>query len=849
MVVVVGYPLGHGLGHQWGEATRVALTAVTLVAWVAWFACCAQLTRSVVAQVRRGQATASVGAVLTERVAARIAAGVLSMIAVAAPLFVASEAGASSAGGTTSVVGMQPARVVALHAGAVQSAQVPVSATYVVRAGDSLWSIAGTQLGDAGDWPAIAALNLGRTMPDGLRFVDPGLIRAGWTLLLPGEGGPMVSAAPGPTAPPTAPAVVHPPATPTSTSVRGVSSPAGQATHARPHGDDIVATGLAFPTDAAMVAPPSGPLTAAGAGSLTLPDLSALGIGAIVCAALARRSRRMRMLHQIDSDEPDTASHHTAGAIDADIRLARFSGVPSLHTFEAANYELGRAMDALQGVHSSNVTKIRAVCVGSAGVDFWLGDAGQPAPDGFTLSVDGKAWHAAHDSFTPHGGARPFLPIVLPIGEDQDGTWMLPLTRAGCLPLVGEASGDLWRAARLAQEAWAWAELVVITEDPLVVAREVGLLDDEESPDDLQVLFFGDPASLSDAQRVKVAIVTGSVAAASDVTVLVDRNAASIHPLGRTVQPHLMRTETSASVSELVTFPLRVDTAQPPDRKHAIATRRALQVQAVPVPMPDAGTVVVRLLTATPRLEGLQEELAPNRARRATELVAYLALHVDDDVTSDRLRTRVLGSSDSDAASKTLFNIAAAARRALGSDSEGASLFPPGTRDGIYRVSRDVMVDVHLAASIAARGSATEDPQEAMALLRSALSLVEGEPLTNVLSGYGWWEAEGHGARLAAVLVHAASDLATLAADSGLFDLAQWGLGQARLVDPYSEALSRVGMQVAASAGDADRLRREWRECQRRIDELDPGSSPSPRTERLYGELAQRVLVGVKHPT
>ena len=258
---------------------------------------------------------------------------------------------------------------------------------------------------------------------------------------------------------------------------------------------------------------------------------------------------------------------------------------------------------------------------------------------------------------------------------------------------------------------------------------------------------------------------------------------------------------------------------------------------------------MVRLLTPTPRLEGLHEELAPNRARRATELVAYLALHIDDEVTSDRLRTRVLGSSDSDAASKTLFNIAAAARRAMGSDREGALRFPPGTRDGIYRVSHGVTVDVQLAASIAATGSTTEDPQEAMALLRSALSLVEGEPLANVLSGYGWWEAEGHGARMAAVLVHAASDLAALAVDAGSFELAQWGLGQARLVDPYSEALSRVGMQVAAAAGDADRLRREWRECQRRMDDLDPGSSPSPRTERLYGELAQRVLIGGSHST
>ena len=34
-------------------------------------------------------------------------------------------------------------------------------------------------------------------------------------------------------------------------------------------------------------------------------------------------------------------------------------------------------------------------------------------------------------------------------------------------------------------------------------------------------------------------------------------------------------------------------------------------------------------------------------------------------------------------------------------------------------------------------------------------------------------------------------------------------------------------MQLAAATGDADRLRREWVECQRRVDELDPGSLPS----------------------
>ena len=94
------------------------------------------------------------------------------------------------------------------------------------------------------------------------------------------------------------------------------------------------------------------------------------------------------------------------------------------------------------------------------------------------------------------------------------------------------------------------------------------------------------------------------------------------------------------------------------------------------------------------------------------------------------------------------------------------------------------------------------------------------------------------------MLVDAACSMAALATDTGLFELARWGLEQARVVEPYSEALSRSAMQLAAAEGDADRLRLEWRECQRRVDALDPGSSPSTRTESLYGELSRRVLVG-----
>ncbi|HVT42645.1 MAG TPA: bacterial transcriptional activator domain-containing protein, partial [Acidimicrobiales bacterium] len=174
----------------------------------------------------------------------------------------------------------------------------------------------------------------------------------------------------------------------------------------------------------------------------------------------------------------------------------------------------------------------------------------------------------------------------------------------------------------------------------------------------------------------------------------------------------------------------------------------------------------------------------------------------------------------------------------------GRPLLPQGTRNGLYQISPEVTVDVLRAADLAAEAKAYDhaDAPLAIAHFRAALELVEGEPLANALSGYTWWEAEGHGARISAVLVDAACTMATLAGELQMFDLARWGLERARLVAPYSEALSRAAMQLAAAEGDTDRLRHEWDECQRLVDELDPGSGPSPRTEELYGELRRRLL-------
>lgn len=56
---------------------------------------------------------------------------------------------------------------------------------YRVREGDTLWSIAGTLLGDETRWPELWRSNAGRLMGDGSRFLDPDLLHPGWRLRLP----------------------------------------------------------------------------------------------------------------------------------------------------------------------------------------------------------------------------------------------------------------------------------------------------------------------------------------------------------------------------------------------------------------------------------------------------------------------------------------------------------------------------------------------------------------------------------------------------------------------------------------------------------------------------------------
>lgn len=787
LIVTVGNPLAGGLGHGWRPLPHAALCLLVLAAWVAWGACCAQLLRGVVAHVRSGEVGTRRNSSVIDRLAARIAFGVLAVTTFGTPLALVTGAGAT----TPASNGPGSSISVPFPGGAAPTvaATSATSASYSVQPGDTLWRIAADHLGDGADWTSLAALNLGRDVGAGERLVDPDQLREGWRLRLPAD-------------------------------IRRSNNHAARAgaQHEPSH--------------------PSSPGH--------LPELIALGLGSVACAALARRASYRRRLGTRFSGVATPPPVPSEGAQDTATLLQRLAGVPALHSFEAANCLLGLS---LEGRPSAPI--VRAICISPSGVTFCFSEVEQDEPPaGFERVKDGTAWHVSHDVLDGHVPLFPHLPVVLPIGDDAEGTWLVPLQPGDVVPILGEAAPALLRAARAAVGSWAWSDAILVTEDPNDAALRAEIL---ASPSiGRPVLFCGDPGSLPPEALARCAVVTMEAVAASDLTVLVDRHAATLHPMGRVVRPHLQSAETAEHIAELVASPAKDESpAQASNtRREMSGTTGTSGTKGLPsgARALSPGVVDVRLLAMTPRIDGLNEDLPPNRARRAVELVAYLALHQPDVITSDRLRTRVLGSSDADAAAQTLFNTAYAARRALGVDEHGDPLFPAGTRQGLYQLSPQVTVDVQRAAALAAEGKAQSHPDAAIAYFRAALDLVEGEPLANALSGYAWWEAEGHGGRIAAVLVDAACAMATLASDTGLFDLARWGLEQARLVEPYSEALSRAAMQVAAAEGDADRLRLEWRDCQRRIDALDPGGSPSARTESLYGELSRRVLVGAALP-
>ena len=864
--VLVGF-VGLPVPHRWAYHAVVSwhglFDLLAVASWCAWAGCAWPILRSVASRVRSGDVAPT--ARFSDRIAARIALGVLvlsSLFGLGASVAGASVAGAATARSAAAATAPAPSSTASPRAARVDTADArsPMkAASCVVRPGDTLASLAAMHYGAASDWPAIAAANLGRLMHDGTCFVDPAVIAPGWSFLLPTlDADPTLDA--------------------------GVV----RATGAVRATDVVRATG----TGPASRTPAGGtPATLLPSGSSVLPlaELAASGISALVAGLLARRARQLRRLRAFLREAGEESALPDAHEADLGALLAPFGRVPLVDMVEVAARDLGDVLATLAPTPGA-VQWLRA---GRDGVEVRFAEPVPAGVRGWRRTGQATWLLPATDGVAArqHASARgePWCALLLPLGDDDRGTWLLPVGSGSSVAVVGPRAADLVRAMRAAVTTWSWHEGIVVTEDAGEVTDALGRSARSSTGIEAagpQVLFVGDPKALPASARRACAVLTAGAADAETV-VFVDDRAASAHPLGLTVRPPLLDASWKGAVDALTdpTGDMAADrrAGQPgrggsppggpppagPPRPlvHRGTARAAIRVAddgttgttAHPSPTSDAGTAraapsrgsapgvqtrgraEVRLLATVPGIVGLQGELPAKRARRALELIAYLAMQMPDPVTGDRLRTRVLGSADADAAAKTLFNTVGAARRALGVAPDGEPLLPPASRSGQYRLSPLVTVDASRACALVHEGLASRDPGESIARLREALELVKGEPFGGVLTGYAWWQAEGHERRVADALVDGACALVGAALGSGEVDLARWALAQARKVEPYSESLARAAMRVAAAGGDVRRLHAEWQGCLRMMDELDPGGVPSERTERLYASLRSQL--------
>ncbi len=552
------------LPTRWDRAALLSphglFDLLAIVAWVAWAACSWQLIKSVGGRVRRGDVGLGRGATFSDQLAARIAGAVLIVATLGATA--STWAGAATSGtarahsqvaASVAVTNASPSIPSSVRAGAqsrlpsveqpsdentVTPPTVELSATtlrYTVVPGDSLWSIAEHLFGDGSEWEAIARLNLGHVMEDGRRFLDPSVIDPGWILSIP-DGATGVSAGVTTTSPDGAPspslaaaggAGGLAPRPPIANTTRTTNPPSNRPKHPSPSTTPVPMALAPFTTGhlarnddqssaTELVAHRShqGALHQSGHGlgssstsgaRVPFPELASLGIGVLLAAALARRVRRARAQRGPMDAPPD-------GAVDAATNVAHFDGAPILDWFEVANRHLTAALRTSGRI--DDAPRIRLFRVGADGVDAILAEKTDWTPRGWALSDEGMTWHLTSAS-DPEAlrqiakGSPPWSPISLPIGNDENSSWIVPLTPGSCLPILGRRAQMFVNAMKAAQSSWSWTERVVVTEDPRQAEDESKLgANDTGSMERTHVLFLGEPSRLSASARMSCATVT-----------------------------------------------------------------------------------------------------------------------------------------------------------------------------------------------------------------------------------------------------------------------------------------------------------------------------------------------------
>lgn len=185
--------LTHLTGRQ--DTGAAFLLVLAAVGWIAWAQFAIAIVVEVPAQLRGRAAPRLRGAGLgsLQRAAATLVGAILVLLPTSTAL--ASPTPAQAATAATTPGHHSGAEAEANHTStpghtepaATESPGRPRYTVRDARPAESLWTIAEQQLGDGQRWEEIAALNEGRTMPDGEVFHADAPLQPGWQLHLPDD--------------------------------------------------------------------------------------------------------------------------------------------------------------------------------------------------------------------------------------------------------------------------------------------------------------------------------------------------------------------------------------------------------------------------------------------------------------------------------------------------------------------------------------------------------------------------------------------------------------------------------------------------------------------------------------
>lgn len=682
---------------------------------------------------------------------------------------------------------------------------------------DTLWGAAERYLGDGARLHEIAALNLGRTMPDGQVFTDQDLIYPGWTLLMPPDAKGLPLAHPAPPAPrPQTPAPERP-KPPTSAEPTPSPSPA-TATQPR-----------VAPPDAATR--PASPTVALPTGSVVASSFLA-GLAAATAGGRLRRRRHYqpRPPQPATLGGPKPAAAPLAAAVAAAGRPAVPENDDDTDLPAAPNDVAGRIVAPWLYAGMTDPTPARIPVAHRDGepVEIDLVAAGP-------LSITGER---ALDA------ARAMIASLLTRGGPFGACAIVPAATYDLLFPGVPAHPGITRTADLAEA------LRLLDVERVARTRR---LDSEDLPD-----VTAHRLAHPEEPMPVVLLVTTSLGSDAALCEAILDHAATLGLAGLHLAEPLtghghVRLNADGSVAEVTPPTLaaalagsRLYTLSPDDATDALARLHSAVTDIGGDPQPDltpSGTVVGRAVDADPAPPNTDARIhiqmlgsytitargavVRTAMRNGRELLAFALLN-PGATTMERIVETLWPDTPARRADERFWNALRALRRCL-RDASGIADLDVLDWDGErYQLNRDhIDTDLwHFQAALAAARDAT-DPDIELAALEAAAGHYQGNLFEDY--AYDWLETDREELRRRALdALSRIADLHIAASDAAK---ALGALERALDIDPVAETFYQRAMRLHIDAGARDAAARLYRRLESELHKLD--LEPTDETQAI----------------